>query len=164
MSSSIFLALPAATLREFSHFKRSNPWEAGEGPGEAQFRGADSQLLRKRGLQEAEAPDKHDYQKYTGHIRTNWGAIDPTKIETHHIYELHRANTEHWRQANYIVQVMVVLMNHARLIGFLKKEHGNPAKGIPLFKQEGDGWVPWPDDVRAEFESLASPRARLVDE
>ena len=45
-----------------------------------------------------------------------------------------------------------------------KKEHGNPAKGIPLFKQQSDGWEPWPDDVRAEFEALASKRARLVYE
>jgi integrase len=105
-----------------------------------------------------------DYRRYISHIRQIWGDKDPAKIETHHIFELHRANAEHWRQANYLVQVMVVLMNHARLIGFIKKEHGNPAKGIPLFKQEGDGWEPWPEDVRAEFEALASPRARLVYE
>jgi integrase len=105
-----------------------------------------------------------DYRRYISHIRQIWGDKDPAKTETHHIFELHRANAEHWRQANYLVQVMVVLMNHARLIGFIKKEHGNPAKGIPLFKQEGDGWEPWPEDVRAEFEALASPRARLVYE
>mgnify|MGYP003613556775 FL=1 len=94
------------------------------------------------GFKKLKPRTKGDYQKYIGHIRTIWGAKDPTKIETHHIYELHRANAEHWRQANYLVQVMVVLMNHARLIGFLKKEHGNPGKGIPLFKQEGvAGWV-----------------------
>ncbi len=107
---------------------------------------------------------KSDYRKYIGHIRTVWGAKDPQRIETHHIYELHRANAERWRKANYLVQVMVILMNHARLIGFLKKEHGNPAKGIPLFKQASEGWEPWPDDVRAEFEKVATPRARLVYE
>ncbi|NQV93678.1 MAG: tyrosine-type recombinase/integrase [Sphingomonadales bacterium] len=107
---------------------------------------------------------KQDYRKYIGHIRTIWGAKDPQRIETHHIYELHRANAEHWRQANYLVQVMVVLMKHARLIGYLKKEHGNPAKGVPLFKQESDGWLPWPDEVRAEFEKVATPRALLVYE
>lgn len=107
---------------------------------------------------------KADYRRYIEHIRTIWGARDPAKIETHHVYELHRANADRWRQANYLVQVMVVLMNHARLIGFLKKEHGNPAKGIPLFKQESDGWEPWPNDVRSEFEKIATPRARLVYE
>ena len=107
---------------------------------------------------------KADYRKYISHIRTIWGKKDPAKIEPHHIYELHRANADKWRQANYLVQVMVVLMNHARLTGFIKKEHGNPAKGIPLFKQESDGWEPWPDDVRAEFEAVATPRARLVYE
>jgi hypothetical protein len=40
----------------------------------------------------------------------------------------------------------------------------NPAKGIPLFKQEGDGWEHWPDEVRVEFEALASKRAWLVYE
>ncbi len=55
---------------------------------------------------------KADYRKYIGHVREIWGAKDPARIETHHIYELH----------------------HARLIGFLKQEHGNPARGIPLFK------------------------------
>lgn len=107
---------------------------------------------------------KADYRKYIGHIRVIWGTKDPQKIETHHIYELHRANAEHWRQANYLVQVMVVLMKYARLIGFLKKEHGNPAKGIPLFKQQSEGWEPWPDDVREEFEKKATSRARLVYE
>lgn len=105
-----------------------------------------------------------DYRKYISHIREIWGEKDPQKIETHHIYELHRANAERWRQANYLVQVMVVLMNHARLIGFHKKEHGNPARGIPLFKQQSEGWEPWPDNVRNEFEKVATSRARLVYE
>lgn len=107
---------------------------------------------------------KSDYRKYIEHIRKTWGNRDPQQIETHHIFALQQANKDHWRQANYLVQVMVVLLNHARLIGFLKKEHGNPAKGIPMIKQESDGWEPWPDDVRAEFEDVASPRARLVYE
>lgn len=107
---------------------------------------------------------KSDYRKYIEHIRTIWGKKDPAKIETRHVYELHQANADRWRQANYLVQVMVVLMNHAPLIGFVSNEQRNPAKGIPLFKQQGDGWEPWPDDVRAEFEKIATPRARLVYE
>lgn len=107
---------------------------------------------------------KSDYRKYIEHIRVIWGNKDPQKIETQHIFALQQANKEHWRQANYLVQVLVILMNHARLIGYLKKEHGNPAKGIPLFKQQSDGWEPWPVDVRTEFEAVASPRSRLVYE
>jgi integrase len=107
---------------------------------------------------------KSDYRKYIEHIRKIWGKKDPAKIETHHIYQLQQANADSWRRANYLVQVMVILMNHARLVGILKKEHGNPAKGIPLFKQPGDGWEPWPESVRQEFESIAPERARLVYE
>ncbi|WP_343501942.1 MULTISPECIES: site-specific integrase [Roseobacteraceae] len=107
---------------------------------------------------------KADYRKHMEHIRKIWGKKDPAKIETCHIYELHKANADSWRRANYLVQVMVILMNHARLIGFLKKEDGNPAHGIPLFKQPGEGWEPWPDEVRQEFEEIAPARARLVYE
>ncbi|TMV82432.1 integrase [Thioclava sp. BHET1] len=105
-----------------------------------------------------------DYRKYIEHIRKIWGSQDPQKLEAHHVFKLHQENRDHWRQANYLVQVLVVLFNHAPNIGFLKKEHANPAKGIPLFKQESDGWEPWPDDVRSEFERLATDRARLVYE
>lgn len=38
---------------------------------------------------------KADYRKYISHIRTIWGAKDPAKIETHHVYELRRANAKH---------------------------------------------------------------------
>lgn len=107
---------------------------------------------------------KSDYRRYIEHIRTIWGQKDPSKVETRHVYELQRANAAHWRQANYLVQVLNVLFNHAPLIGFLKKEHGNPAKGVPLIKQKSAGWEPWPDDVREEFERVATARARLVYE
>lgn len=107
---------------------------------------------------------KADYRKYIEHVRKIWGSKDPARVETHHVYELHRANAERWRQANYLVQVLVVLLNHARLVGFVNKMHGNVARGIPLFKQKSDGWAPWPEDVREEFEEIASPRARLVYE
>ncbi|MEM1299536.1 MAG: tyrosine-type recombinase/integrase [Pseudomonadota bacterium] len=107
---------------------------------------------------------KADYRKYIEHIRKIWGDNDPAKVETRHIYELHQANAERWRQADYLVQVLVVLFNHVRLIGFIKKEHSNPAHGVPLFKRRGDGWLPWPQDMRGEFEAAATPRARLIDE
>ncbi len=116
------------------------------------------------GFKKLKPRTKADYRKYIEHIRTIWGDKDPQRVETHHVYALHQANAERWRQANYLVQVLVVLLNHAQLIGFLKKEHGNPAKGIPLFKQKGDGWEPWPEKIREEFEEKATPRARLVYE
>lgn len=51
-----------------------------------------------------------------------------------------------------------------RLIGFLKKERRYLAKGIPLPKQTSGDWEPWSDDVRAEFEAVAPPRAGLIYE
>lgn len=133
-------------------------------PSKRTFEALALSYFESDGFKKLKPRTKADYRHYIEHIRAIWGDRDPRKIETQHIYELHRANADHWRQANYLVQVMVVLLNHARLIGFLLKEHANPAKGIPLFKQEGEGWEPWPDDVRAEFEAIAGPRARLIYE
>ncbi|QPZ92519.1 site-specific integrase [Thioclava electrotropha] len=108
---------------------------------------------------------KSDYHKYISHIRDIWGDYEPAKIETTHIYELQQANRHHWRQANYLVQVMVVLLNHARLKGFIKGTGDKTAAhGVPLLKQKSDGWEPWPQDVREEFEEVATARARLVYE
>jgi integrase len=133
-------------------------------PAKRSFEALILSYYESEGFKKLKPRTKADYRKYIEHIRSIWGNKDPAKVEPHHVYELHQANAAQWRQANYLVQVMIVLMNHARLIGFLRKEHGNPAKGIPLFKQQSEGWEPWPDDIRAEFEAIATPRARLVYE
>jgi len=106
-----------------------------------------------------------DYQKYIAHILDIWGDKDPRLVERHNVYQLHAANADRWRAADYLVQVLVVLFKHASYSGILKKDQENPARGIPLFKTgQGDGWEPWPDDAREEFERIATPRARLVYE
>jgi len=133
-------------------------------PSKRTFRALALSYYESKSWQEKKPRTKQDYRKYIEHILEIWGDKDPAKIETHHIYALHQANKDHWRQANYLVQVLAILLKHARLIGFIKNEQGNPAHGVPLFKQESDGWEPWPEDVRAEFEAIASPRARLVYE
>ncbi|MFZ1469917.1 MAG: hypothetical protein WAT09_13220 [Paracoccaceae bacterium] len=92
---------------------------------------------------------KSDYRKYIQHIRAIWGDKAPQTIETHHIFALHQANRGRWRQANYGIQVLVVLLNHARLIGVFEKAHGKSAHGIPLVKRPGEGWEQWPDDLAA---------------
>lgn len=135
-----------------------------EGPSNRSFETLILSYFESDGFRKLKPRTKADYRKYIEHIRSIWGAKDPAKVEPHHVYKLHQANAHRWRQANYLVQVLIVLFKHARLIGFLKKEHGNPAKGIPLFKQESEGWPPWPDDFREEFEKEATPRARLVYE
>lgn len=108
-------------------------------PAKRNFEGLILSYFESDAFKKLKPRTKADYRKYIGHIRTIWGAKDPAKIDTHHIYKLHLANRDRWRQ-------------------------GNPAHGIPLFKQPGEGWLPWPDEVRAEFEAVAPPRARLVYE
>ena len=161
---SVMMHEEAGTPEFWDHYNRLLKGKPAPAPVKRNFEALILSYYESDAYKKLKPRTRSDYRRYISHIREIWAEKDPARIETHHIYELHRANADHWRQANYLVQVMVVLMNHARLIGFIKKEHGNPAKGIPLFKQQSDGWEPWPDDVRAEFEALASKRARLVYE
>ncbi len=161
---SVMIQEEAGTPEFWDHYNRLLKGKPAPAPVKRNFEALILSYYESDAYKKLKPRTRSDYRRYISHIREIWADKDPARIETHHIYELHRANADHWRQANYLVQVMVVLMNHARLIGFIKKEHGNPAKGIPLFKQQSDGWEPWPDDVRAEFEALASKRARLVYE
>ncbi len=161
---SIMMHEEAGTPEFWDHYNRLLKGKPAPAPVKRNFEALILSYYESDAYKKLKPRTRSDYRRYISHIREIWAEKDPARIESHHIYELHRANADHWRQANYLVQVMVVLMNHARLIGFIKKEHGNPAKGIPLFKQQSDGWEPWPDDVRAEFEALASKRARLVYE
>ena len=161
---SVMMHEEAGTPEFWDHYNRLLKGKPAPAPVKRNFEALIISYYESDAYKKLKPRTRSDYRRYISHIREIWADKDPARIETHHIYELHRANADHWRQANYLVQVMVVLMNHARLIGFIKKEHGNPAKGIPLFKQQSDGWEPWPDDVRAEFEALASKRARLVYE
>ncbi len=161
---SVMMHEEAGTPEFWDHYNRLLKGKPAPAPVKRNFEALILSYYESDAYKKLKPRTRSDYRRYISHIREIWADKDPARIETHHIYELHRANADHWRQANYLVQVMVVLMNHARLIGFIKKEHGNPAKGIPLFKQQSDGWEPWPDDVREEFEALASKRARLVYE
>lgn len=83
-----------------------------------------------------------------------WGDLDLCKVELYYVYKLYQVNCDRWWQVNYLVQVLVVLLNYVCLIGFLNKEYGNVVKGILFFKQSGEGWEFWFDDVCSEFEQL----------
>jgi len=56
--------------------------------------------FESEGFKKLKPRTQFDYRKYIGHIREIWGKKDPQKIDTQHIYALHQANSDRWRQAN----------------------------------------------------------------
>jgi len=136
---SVMMHEEAGTPEFWDHYNRLLKGKPAPAPVKRNFEALILSYYESDAYKKLKPRTRSDYRRYISHIREIWADKDPARIETHHIYELHRANADHWRQANYLVQVMVVLMNHARLIGFIKKEHGNPAKGTDRLKAHLDG-------------------------
>jgi integrase len=71
------------------------------------------------------------------------------------------ANADKPRFANYCVQVMRILMEHAIDIGWTDTNH---AKGVKLFPPSKAKRLPWPPALVDEFRKVAGPRELLVFE
>jgi len=61
-------------------------------------------------------------------------------IERRHVIKAQQDNAQRYRFANYIVQVLSILTEHAIDLGWRRD---NPAKGIALL-EGGEGYQPWP--------------------
>jgi integrase len=92
-----------------------------------------------------------------------WGDVAVASIERRHVIRSRDANAETVRFANYIVQVLRILFEHAIDIGWLKAGT-NPAKGVDLIKSERPGRKPWPADLVKAYRAEAKGRARLIFE
>lgn len=105
-----------------------------------------------------------DYQKVLTFIEAKMGRLNPADMQRHHIIRAQRDNAETVRFANYLVQVLRVLFEHAIDLGWLGRNPVNPAKGVPMIKSEGEGRVPWPADMVKAYRAAAlhGTRARIL--
>lgn len=104
---------------------------------------------------------KQDYDKVLRYIRDKVGHLEPAKMERQHIIKMRDANRSRIRFANYTVQIIRVLFEHAIDIGWMEK---NPAKGVTLLKSESEPRKPWPQDMIDAYRATAKGRALLVFE
>lgn len=90
---------------------------------------------------------KSDYRKVMAFIKDRFGPTNPANLRRVHVVQLQEANEG--RFAQYLVQVMYVLMEHAKDIGW---REDNPAKGVTL-KQIANPkpHEPWTDEAIATF-------------
>ena len=104
---------------------------------------------------------KSDYDKVLAFIDDKLGALDASKMQRQHVVRLRDANAETVRFANYAVQVLKILFEHARDIGW---RDDNPAHGVPLLKSSAEPRQPWPPEAIAAYRATATGKALLVFE
>lgn len=83
---------------------------------------------------------KRDYEVVFTYLEEKVGDRSVRSIERRHVIKAQQDNAHRYRFANYIVQVLSILMEHAIDLGWRRD---NPAKGIALI-EGGEGYQPWP--------------------
>lgn len=103
---------------------------------------------RKSPRWQALAPrTRQDYERVMGYLTEKIGPKSVLQIERRHVIKAQQDNAERVRFANYIVQMLSILMEHAIDLGWRRD---NPAKGVKLLKG-GEGFKPWPEWALAAF-------------
>lgn len=101
---------------------------------------------------------KADYRKVLDFLRDKIGKRDVSTITRPLAIEARDGNRHRARFANYVVQVLSVLCEHAIDVGWRKT---NPVRGTKLLAL-GDGWEPWPAKALSAYRSVATGEARWV--
>lgn len=106
---------------------------------------------------------KADYRKVLDWAKVKLGPLPVEKMQRKDVIRAQAANADTVRFANYIVQVLRVLMEHAIDLGW---RHDNPCKGVLLIKSERPRREPWPADLVAAYRAAApvGTRQRLIFE
>ncbi len=109
---------------------------------------------------ELQAATQKSYDRYLEYMRERAGKQDTQKFQRKHAIIIQQANSDRPRTANYILQVLSVLLEFAIDLGWRRD---NPAKGIRKLKG-GEGHTPWPEWAITAFRTHATPEARLLFE
>jgi integrase len=104
---------------------------------------------------------RSDYDKVLAFIVDRLGHLPPGKMRRKDVVRARDANAETVRFANYLVQVLRVLMEHARDIGW---RDDNPAKGVALIQTGKIDRQAWPEAMIAAYRAAAPVRALLIFE
>jgi integrase len=104
---------------------------------------------------------KADYDKVLAFIADRLGHLPPAKMRRKDVVRARDSNAETVRFANYLVQVLRILFNHACDIGW---RDDNPAKGVSLIQTGKIDRKAWPADLIAAYRAAAGDRALLIFE
>lgn len=104
-----------------------------------------------------------DYDKVLLWIRSRLGALPVDGMRRKDVIRARDANADRTRFANYIVQVLRVLFEHAIDIGWIGAGT-NPAKGVTMIKADTEERLAWPAEMIEKFRLAARDEALLIFE
>lgn len=104
-----------------------------------------------------------DYAKVLEWVKAKLGPLPVARMQRKDVIRAQDANADTVRFANYIVQVLRILMEHAIDLGW-RASGDNPAKGVALIKSSRPGREAWPADLIEAYRATAQGRALLIFE
>jgi len=104
---------------------------------------------------------RKEYDNCLMYFNDKMGKLDPSKMQRRHVIQMQMDNADKIRWANYLVQVIRVLFEHAIDLGWIER---NPAKGVSLLKSKTPPRKPWPVDLIEAYRQKADGRALLIFE
>lgn len=104
---------------------------------------------------------KSDYDKVLGFIAERLGKLPADRMRRVDVVRMRDANAGSPRFATYAVQVLRILFEHARDIGW---RDDNPAKGVGAVPSAGSERKPWPPELVEAYRATAQGRALLIFE
>lgn len=104
---------------------------------------------------------QYDYDKVMSFINEKMGNENPTLFKRHHVLKAQSDNANTYRFANYIVQVLRVLFEHAIDIGW---QDANPTDGVRMLKSPYKRRKAWPAELVEKYRETANGLALDVFE
>ena len=117
--------------------------------------------IRSKRYRKLAASTRDDYDKCLKFFKGAFNHILPKNMRRRDVLRMRDANSDRMRFANYTVQVISVLFEHAIDLDWCEY---NPAKGVELLKSSAAPRRPWPQHLIDAFREAADGRTLLMFE
>jgi len=129
--------------------------------GQATFQALVVSYVKSRKYTDLAPRTRSDYATVLEWVKAKLGPLPVDKMQRKDVIRAQAANAETVRFANYIVQIIRILMEHAIDLGW---RIDNPAKGVSLLKSGRAPREAWPVDLIGAYRGTATGRALLIFE
>lgn len=117
--------------------------------------------IRSSRYRNIKAATAKDYDGVLEYLKRDFGHTDPNEWRRNNVINLREVNQERFRFANYCVQVIRILFEHAMDLGWIEY---NPAKGVTLLESKSPPRLPWPLELIEAYRDEATGRELLLFE
>ena len=101
------------------------------------------------------------YNMALNEIERVLGNVDPNSVRRKHVIQMQSELSDRPRHADYCVQIIRILLEHALDLGWVENNH---AKGVKLIGKTRDNRLPWPPAMVEDFRKAAGSNELLLFE